>query len=325
MKEILITGGNGFIGTHLVNHLVTTFGNGVSIEIVDDLSNSTLNSERLKFWHSNDITFCHSSVESFKPFRGEKYDYIYHLASPVGPAGVLKYAGRLASTILNDSLEMAQLALSCDANLLVVSTSEVYGFNPSEGVFQSEDIPKIVPSNVTVRLEYGIGKLTTEIALLNLAKVEPLKVNFVRPFNIVGPYQKGESGFVLPRFVDAALNNRPLTVFGDGEQKRSFTGVYDIVTALVLIMQSSYQGKIYNVGNPRNICSIKELAGRVINCTSSKSEIQFVDPKTIYGPLYEEAWNKIPDISRLITDFMWEPTYLLTDIIRDYVESVWEG
>lgn len=315
--KILITGGTGFIGAHLINELVQRYPQA-RFEVVDNLTNSRLTPERKKFFNANSIIFHKKSVEDFSP-SSDKYNQIYHLASPVGPAGVLKYAGRMGIMILSDALKMAKLALRDNARLLLISTSEVYGYHPKEGEYQHEDVHKIVPSKYTVRLEYGVGKLLEEIAILNLAKVEPLRVNFIRPFNIVGPYQNGEAGFVLPRFVDAALAGKSLTVFGDGEQKRTFTHVSDIVKAMLMIMNSDLTGKIYNVGNPQNICSVKELARKVVALSGSKSEILFVDPKKIYGELYEEAWNKIPDISKITADLNWRPRYSLDGIVNEYI------
>ncbi len=316
--RVLVTGGTGFIGTHLVNELVRQKKFG-TMDIVDDLSSSSVPERRLNFFKKNNIRFIKATVDDYKPQSGTKYDQIYHLASPVGPAGVLKYAGRMGLIILNDAVKMADLALRDNAKLLMVSTSEVYGKHPEGGLGQHEDIPKVVPANVTVRLEYGVGKLMTEIALLNLAKVQPLHVNFVRPFNIIGPNQNGESGFVVPRFVDAALKNEPLTVFGDGSQKRTFTHVQDIVDAFVMIMNSGVDGRIYNVGNPANILSIKDLAHKIVALCESKSEIRETDPKKLYGPLYEEAWNKIPDIERISAEIGWSPKYALDDIVREYI------
>jgi UDP-glucose 4-epimerase len=159
-----------------------------------------------------------------------------------------------------------------------------------------------------------------EIALLNLAKVEPLQVNFIRPFNIIGPYQKGEVGFVVPRFVAAALKDEPITVFGDGEQKRTFTHVRDIVRPMVDLMETDYRSNIYNIGNPANLCSIKNLAKRIVQLAGSKSEIRLTDPKEIYGPLYEEAWNKIADVSRATKHLNWKPEYSLDEILVEYID-----
>lgn len=318
MKTLLITGGAGFIGTHLINQLLQR-GDMLTIDVVDNLSNSTMPDERLDFYKRHDITFYEQSVEDFEMPAGRRYDQIYHLASPVGPAGVLKYAGRMGAIILNDALKMADWALAHEAKLLMVSTSEVYGKNPVNDEPQPEDLPKVVPPKVTVRLEYGVGKLMTEISLLNLAKETPLKVNFIRPFNIVGPKQNGEAGFVLPRFVESALKGERLTVFGDGSQCRTFTHVSDIVSAFILLMESDFNTRIYNVGNPANICSVKNLAEKVVRATGSSSEIRCVDPKTVYGKYYEEAWNKIPDITRIQTDLGWAPHVSLDDLIENYV------
>lgn len=317
--QILVTGGAGFIGTHLVNELVRRYRNA-TIDVVDDFSNSFTDEARKDFFRRYGINFYKAKAEDFEFPAGRRYDKIFHLASPVGPAGVLLYAGSMGAMIVNDALKMARRALQDDAKLLCISTSEVYGSHPEGNRPQSEDIPKIVPAKVTVRLEYGIGKLLMEIALLNLAKVEPLRVNFIRPFNIIGPYQKGEVGFVVPRFVAAALGGEPLTVFGDGTQKRTFTHVADIVRPMIDLMETDYRGNIYNVGNPANLCSIKELAERVVRLTKSKSEIRYVNPKDIYGPLYEEAWNKIADVTRVTNDLGWKPKYSLDTILMDCID-----
>ena len=237
----------------------------------------------------------------------------------MGPAGVLKFAGRMARMIVNDSLLMADLALRDDAKLLEVSTSEVYGQHPEGDRPQSEDLPTVAPAKVTVRLEYGTSKRVTEIALLNLASVTPLHVNFVRPFNIVGPNQNGEAGFVLPRFVEAALRGDPLTVFGDGLQKRSFTHVSDIVRAFIMMMEDSVEGRVYNVGNPANIATVEELARKVIAFSGSASTIVHVDPATIFGNLYAEAWNKIPDVTRITSELGWAPRWGFDEIVKESI------
>lgn len=321
--KILITGGTGFIGTHLIYELIKRAKKTkeiLHIDVVDDLSSSTFSKEKKKYFEENNIKFYKSTVKKFS-VKNKKYDQIYHLASPVGPAGVLNYAGRMADIILSDSLKMADLAIKNNARLLFISTSEVYGpgkVSKKEG--QEENINKIIPPDITVRLEYGVGKLIAEIALLNLAKVSPLKFNIVRPFNIIGPYQNSEGGFVVPRFVQSALKNEPLTVFGNGQQLRCFTHVLDIVTPMILLMNSSLTNKIYNIGNPKNTSSIGKLAKLIIKISKSKSEIAFVDPKKIYGPLYTEAWNKIPKIDLIKKDLKWEPKFALKDIVKEYVD-----
>ena len=321
--KILITGGAGFIGTHLINELIKRAEKKkerISIDVVDDLSSSSFTKEKKAFFAKHKIKFFRTTVKKYS-VAGKRYGQIYHLASPVGPAGVLKYAGIMGDVILSDTLKMANLAIKNKARLLFISTSEVYGpGRVSRRRGQAEHINKIVPHEVTVRLEYGVGKLIAEIALINLAKVSKLKFNIVRPFNIIGPYQNGESGFVVPRFVKSALKNEPLTIFGNGEQLRCFTHVLDIVDSMIRLMDSNFENKIYNVGNPKNTCSIRKLAEKIVRLSNSQSEIAFVDPKELYGPLYTEAWNKIPNIQLIKDELKWEPKRALTDIIKEYVE-----
>lgn len=312
-RNILVTGGLGFIGRVLLRSLLND--QTVScIHIVDNLSNS---SAPLSEEFPPKVHFQESSVADFKP-HGQVYDEIYHLASPVGPAGVLNYAGRMGPMIIADTYKMAQLALEQGARLIDISTSEVYGQEPGS-IAQREDIDKVVPAATTIRLEYGVAKLASEVSLLNLARVTDLKVNIIRPFNIVGPSQSGEVGFVLPRFINQALKGDPLTVFGDGSQRRTFTSVNDFVRAIKMIMESDVSGEIYNVGNPDNECSILDLAREVIRITKSESKPICIDPTKVYGSLYAEAWNKIPDITKIQNLIGWIPKESIEDIILEAV------
>lgn len=313
MKRILVTGGLGFIGTHLVHCLLEE---GNIIDIVDNLANPSTTPEEFKSNNIRNIYTC--SVEEFS-FEN-KYDQIYHLASPVGPAGVLEYAGRMGKMILNDDLKVAEYAHKNNSKVLFVSTSEVYGRDPGQYA-QSEDIDKVVPAKITTRLEYGAAKLLAEICIHNFAKHHKLEYIIVRPFNIVGVGQSSKAGFVLPRFVYGALLNKPITVFGSGKQRRTFTHVKDIVSAIKLLMDSPISGEIFNIGNPANEYSIQEIAQFVKELTNSTSEIINVNPKDIYGKDYEEAWNKIPDISKITTMTEWRPKYLFKDIIQEVIDD----
>jgi nucleoside-diphosphate-sugar epimerase len=320
-KKILVTGGLGFIGRTLLSYLLAR--DDISyIDVVDNLCNSTI-SDTDPLCNDSRVTILKHSVKQFiqfKRWQSVEYNQIYHLASPVGPAGVLNYAGQMGPMIVEDVHSMVNLALKNNARLLDISTSEVYG-KESGDTAQKEDIDKIVPSNITVRLEYGVSKLLSEIFLINRSKVSSLQANLIRPFNIVGVGQKGEVGFVLPRFVEAALAGNNLTVFGTGQQERTFTSVKDFTEGIMLVMDSDVSGEIFNVGNAANRYSILDLANIVIEMTQSSSQIEFVDPKDIYGPLYAEAWNKIPDSTKVREALGWNPTRSIRDIVQEVIES----
>lgn len=305
--KILITGGLGFVGSYLAERLVRK---GHEIIIVDNcLSNVVLPD----FFRGQ----CKVVVEGIENYTPDTtFDQIYHCASIVGPAGVLPFAGTLGLEILLGTGRVVDLSMEMGARLLFISTSEVYG---RDGVFH-ENEPKTVTHKVSVRLEYGVGKLLGELMVLNRIKTSSLIANIIRPFNIVGPRQSEKGGFVVPRFIKSALAGEDITVFGSGQQIRAFTHVLDIVEALVLVMESSFNGEVFNVGNPVNVNKIEDLAKLIKECAKSNSKIIHVDPKTIYGTLYEEAFDKIPDSSKIQKLLGWKPKYGLTEIIEETLQ-----
>jgi UDP-glucose 4-epimerase len=211
------------------------------------------------------------------------------------------------------------LAIESNAKLCYVSTSEIYGQNP---IFdQPEDIDKIVPSKYTVRLEYGIAKLTGEVMLSNLKKVYPeFRYFVIRPFNIIGTDQNAGLGFVIPRFIKQALTNEPITIYGDGTDKRTFTDVRDIARVMATIMGSDICNT-FNVGNPDNVITIGELARLIKEMTNSQSELLFIDPKELWGKDFEEAWNKIPNIDRLKSLIGDWPKRKLVETIEEILKN----
>lgn len=312
MKSILITGGMGFIGKFLVRKLLAE--RDYQLTIVDNLSSSRVDEGIVS---NPRVAFFNANFESWVPPVGERYHQIYHLTSPVGPLGVLKYKGRIGEMILGQLYHAAEFAMKMDAKLLEISTSEVYGQHPdNEREGQREDIDKIVPSNLTVRLEYGVAKLLCEIVLKNLSRDSKLDYICIRPFNIVGPKQNGDLGFIIPRFLKQASAGEPLTVYGDGSQKRTFTHVQDFVDAIFLAMESERTGEIYNVGNPANVTTILSLAEKIKMVTNTRSTIKFVDPAELYKD-FAEAWNKIPNIDKISSHTGWKPKYSLDFIVNE--------
>ncbi len=315
--NILITGGFGFIGSHLTETLIADPNNHV--HIVDNLSTSSIDPEAYlaALGRPENLSYNICSVAQFCDGvgAGRSFDQIYHLASVVGPVGVLPHAGKIALQIISDANHVVQIALRSGAKIVDVSTSEVYG-GGRDGYCSEKDF-KVIQSNVTVRLEYAVGKLAAEISLMNMTRVTPLRVSIVRPFNVAGPRQSGRGGFVLPRFIEQALAGEPITVYNDGKMIRAFTHVKDIVTGIILAMEKGANGEVYNIGNASNKTTIREMAERVVHLTSSNSNISHVDPKVLFGPLFEEANDKYPDSDRASHDLDWHPVYGIDEIILD--------
>lgn len=316
-RQILITGGFGFIGSHLTEKLIAE--PNTHVHVVDNLSTSSieLHSYLDFLGRPQNLTYSICPVEQFglDVTANSRFEQIYHLASVVGPVGVLSHAGKIALQIITDAHHIAQIALRTGAKLVDVSTSEVYG-GGRDGYCSEKDF-KVIQPEVTVRLEYAVGKLAAEISLINLARVAPLQISVARPFNVAGPRQSGRGGFVLPRFIAQALSGEPLTVYNNGRMIRAFTHVKDIVDGIILVMEKGVNGEVYNLGNPSNKTSIGELAERVVQLTESRSDITHVDPKLLFGPLFEEANDKYPDADRAIHDLGWAPQFSINDIITD--------
>ena len=317
-NAVLITGGFGFLGTHLLEE-ISTQSPGTSVHVIDNFSTSPMSLEEIleDLQIDLDLSYEICDLSGSKILKDKEYNFseIYHLASYVGPAGVLKHGGNMVRGIVNDGYQMIDFALENRSRLLLASSSEVYG-GGVKGLC-SESTPRVVPAETSIRLEYAVGKIAIETALINTSKVRNLSSIVIRPFNVSGPRQSGKGGFVLPRFIASAMNNDPLTVFGDGNAKRAFTHVRDIANGCYLAMKNESSGKVYNLGNPSNITTISEFANRVIDVTKSNSKIELVDPKTLFGPLYEEASDKFPDATLTIADLKWEPKKSLDEIIAE--------
>jgi nucleoside-diphosphate-sugar epimerase len=176
----------------------------------------------------------------------------------------------------------------------------------------------VVPQRRTVRLEYAVAKLAAETAILNHVAASGIDAVIVRPFNVSGPRQSPRGGFVLPRFVQQAVSGKPITVFGDGRAVRAFTHVADMAAGLHLAMTRGRRGETYNLGNPANHTNVAALAEAVKAVTASASEIVHVDPKTIYGALYEEASDKFPEAGKAMTELGWAPRHDIGKIIEDF-------
>lgn len=280
----IVTGSAGFIGSHLVDRLSAdgwdVFGidrkDGPSIQGIGELP--------------TDI------------------DAIFHLASPVGPVGVLHQAGWIATEVVECTDIVARWASAYGCPLIDVSTSEVYGSGGSDA---EEDVCTFRPET-SARKEYAVAKLAAETMLRN----RELDLRIIRPFNVAGPRQTSEGGFVLPRFIEQARAGVPLTVYQPGTQRRAFTHVLDIVDGLVGSLD--WPADVYNLGNPENSVTILELADRVLDALDAHKfafDVEIIDPLTVHGPTFREAPDKLPD-ARKAHRLGWCPQWSLDQIIE---------
>ena len=302
MKSALVTGGMGFIGSHLVDLLLSK---GVEVVVIDNFVNNCVDNLDCQILAGNvaDVLFAEDIF----------VDAVFHLASTVGPVGVLSRSGEMGHDIVRDTVVLRDFCIEEKIKYIYVSTSEIYG----DVLDWHEDSIKVFPANYTVRSEYAAGKMTSEIAIVNKAKVADLSYVIIRPFNVAGPRQKPNFGFVLPRFVVAALTGQYITVYGDGSQRRAFTDVRDICDA-IYTLSVGHEG-IFNIGNPANEMSIGDLARLVVDCVGeTESDMVNVDPKKLHGDLFEEVPDKIPCIDKL-KEIGWSPKYTIEQTINDTI------
>jgi UDP-glucose 4-epimerase len=314
-SKILITGGLGFIGTHCVEKWE---GLGYEITIIDNLSSNALSPDNDIFKNCNIIT---QDILNVDIKNLDNFGLILHLASPVGPVGVLKHSGKMASIIIDDIYWAINAAKHNNCPLVFVSTSEIYGHR-DEKTYLKENDPKILVGDFTVRNEYAIAKLLSEIAIVNTSKIdESFKYQIIRPFNVTGKYQLPDGGFVIPRFMDQAINDQDITVYYDGLQLRAFTWVKDIVEGIYLtsVAPEEHWNKEWNIGNEKNEETILYLAEKVKEISGSKSNIINIDPVKLHGKLFSEAPEKIPNSEKIKSLLGWKPTKNVDEIIEEVV------
>jgi nucleoside-diphosphate-sugar epimerase len=314
-KKILITGGLGFIGTHCIEKWI---GDGWDVTVIDNLSSNAID-------HDHEIakktTFIIEDVTRIVWEDLPKFDMILHLASPVGPVGVLKHSGVMAKVILEDIYSVIEGSRLSKCPLVFVSTSEIYGYRDHKAYLKEGD-DKVLHGEFTVRNEYAIAKLLSELVLSNTGKVDPdFRYQIIRPFNVTGAYQLPDAGFVLPRFVEQAINNDDITVYYSGQQLRAFTWVNDIVNGVHLVSNAPDHlwNEEWNIGNEQNEQTILYLAEKVKEIVGSESKIVHVDPVELHGSLFSEAPEKIPDSEKIKRKLNWKATKYVDDVIEEVV------
>ncbi len=312
----LITGGAGFIGSHLVGYLLSQ---NHPVVVLDDFSGtSEVNS--IQVMESNLISIINGSIldQELVTKLMKDVSHCYHLAAALGVMKINTYP--IESREINS--KGSQIVLNAAANVgvrtLLASSSEVYGKNLNMPL--KEDSDRVLGSPEVARWSYSEAKAMDELHAFELFKHKSFPVTIARFFNTVGPRQSGSYGMVLPRFVKAAISNQPLTVYGDGTQSRTFCSVTDVVDALVSLMDSKESiGQAFNIGSTNEI-TITELAQKVLKLTNSTSEIIYKRHSEVFGDHFEEPQRRVPDISKIKKVVGWQPKQSLDAVIIEIAE-----
>lgn len=313
----LITGGSGFIGSHLADHLISR---GDRVIALDNLSTGRLaNIEHLR--DCDDFEMMLGSILNVDLVDDavSRADVVFHLAAAVGVRVIVEKPLESLRTNIMGSEIVFEKAHKYGKPILVTSTSEIYGKNTSDRLREDDD--RILGSPLKSRWSYSEAKAIEEILAYTYWKEKGLPATIVRLFNTVGARQTGTYGMVIPAFVSQALRGEPLTVFGDGTQTRCFCSVSDVVPALVeLIEDERVHGQVFNIGGTEEI-SIADLAHKVIELTGSDSKIRFMPYDEAYEEGFEDMQRRVPDITRAHNMIGFEPSKNLDEIILEVAEE----
>jgi UDP-glucose 4-epimerase len=314
--RVFITGGAGFIGSHLADALIAR---GDEVTILDNLSTgSATNIAHLSGkveLHQGDIRDAALIEKLMAPA-----DLVLHMAAALGVNTILEKTIESVSVNFTGSEVVLNAATKLKKRIIIASTSEIYGKNPQQPLHEESD--RVVGAPQKIRWTYSDAKALEEAVAHSLYTTEGLKVTTVRLFNTVGPRQTGRYGMVLPRFVQAALNNQPITIYGDGSQSRVFCHVQDAVKAiLTLAATDSTIGDVFNVGGVGET-TVKALAEKIIKQTNSTSTITYTKYEDAYPAGFEDMQRRVPDITKIKNTINWAPANTLDSIIDDVATSM---
>ena len=311
-QHILVTGGAGFIGSHLVERLLT---DGKAVAVVDDLSTGSLDNLRKVLAHPR-LRVVQSRLSACPELAQlvAGAESIYHLAAAVGVELVVRSPIHVLETNLHETEVLLKTAAAHRIPVLLTSTSEVYGKSQKEAFGEEDDL--LIGPPHQARWSYACSKLMDEFLALAYAKERALPVIVARLFNTVGPRQTGQYGMVLPRFIGAAKSGQPLKVYGDGQQTRCFCYVGDTVEALVRLQNClAARGQVFNVGGTEEI-SIRNLARRVIEIMGSQSRVELVPYNEAYEPGFDDMRRRKPVVDKLAATVGFHPCTPLHAIIE---------
>jgi UDP-glucose 4-epimerase len=311
----LITGGAGFIGSHLAEHLLAR---GVDVTAIDDLSTGSF-ANIAHLADRSDFRFICESVtsETVMDRLVSECDIIYHLAAAVGVDLIIKNPVQTIETNVLGTEAVLRLARRYHKKVLIASTSEVYGKSDNHPYEENDD--RVLGPTSCSRWAYAESKALDEFLALAYHKEFRIPVVIARLFNTVGLRQTGAYGMVIPRLVQQAVEGLPLTVYEDGRQSRCFCNVRDVVPALVGISLSpSAEGGIFNVGSEQEI-SILNLARRIITLSESESTIEFIPYERAYQSDFEDMRRRVPNIGKIRGLIGWEPRISLDQTLQEVI------
>jgi UDP-glucose 4-epimerase len=317
MKEkFLITGGAGFIGSHLCELLLH---NGHQVVAIDNLSTGRFDNIQHLLPMSG-FQFVRETINNSLVLDRltSEADIIIHLAAVVGVKLIVEDPVNTIATNIMGTEAVLTTANRYGCKVMLASTSEVYG-KGFKVPFHEEDDCVMGPTSHS-RWSYATSKAIDEFLGLAYYHQFGLPVVVMRFFNTVGPRQTGRYGMVVPRFVQQALVNEPITVYGDGEQSRCFADVGDIIDATYkLASHPGAVGEVFNVGSTEEV-TIRELAERVITATGSQSKVVFVPYEEAYAPGFEDMRRRVPDLSKVHQLIGYEPHFTLEDTLKRVID-----
>jgi UDP-glucose 4-epimerase len=309
--RVFITGGAGFIGSHLCDALLAQ---GHQVSILDNMSTgSAANIAHIKDQieiHQGDIRDAALVEKLMAPA-----DLVLHMAAALGVNTILENPIESVSTNFTGSEVVLTAATKLNKRIIIASTSEIYGKNPKQPLSETDD--RVVGAPQKIRWTYSDAKALEEAIAHALFLTKQLKVTTIRLFNTVGPRQTGRYGMVVPRFIQSAIKNEPITIYGDGTQSRVFCHVADAVRAILTLAATDYSiGEVYNIGGIGET-TIKQLADKIIERTKSTSTITFTPYDDAYPAGYEDMQRRAPDTTKIKNSIGWSPANTLDNIIDD--------
>jgi UDP-glucose 4-epimerase len=313
--RVLVTGGAGFVGSHLVEQRLR---NGWQVTVLDNLVTGTVENLDAVIDHPNLRLLVDDVTEvDLGPVVAE-VDEVVHLAAVVGVRRVVEDPLDTLVTNITGTEVVLRAAVKHDVKVLLASTSEVYGKTPVLPFSEDNDV--VIGATSKSRWSYAVSKMVDEFMALGFNRQHGLPTVVFRLFNTVGPRQTGRYGMVLPRFVEAALTGGDLMVHGDGQQRRCFAHVADVVNGIdALSACEQAPGQVFNIGTNRSV-SILELAELVrARVGETRSNIRFVSHEEVYGPDFEDMRAREPDTAKITGHTGWRPTRSLEQIIDDVI------